>query len=118
MINKILVIDDNIIYCNAIKNHLSQKEYEVETCISHCEFQDNIDIREFDLILLDLKLKDAEGIDILQHILKLNPDKKIIVISSYLDDKIMLTANELGAYKCIHKNSNLFDKLDLLLKEI
>lgn len=118
MINKILIIDDNIIYCNAMKYHLSQKEYEVETCISYCEFQERINVRDFDLILLDLKLKDSEPLDSLQYILKSNPDKKIIVISSYFDEKMMLIANELGAYKCIHKNCDLFDKLDNLLKEI
>ena len=118
MINKILVIDDNTIFCNAVKNHLSQKEYKVKTCLSHSEFEDKIDIEEFDLILLDMKLKDAEGLDILQDILKISPEKKIIIISSYLDDKCILKANELGAYKYIHKSSNLFEELDLIIKEI
>jgi two-component system response regulator HydG len=118
MNNKILIIDDNIIYCNALKNHLLQKEFKVRTCISNTEFQEKIDIREFDIILLDMKLKDAKGLDILQFILKISPDKKIIIISSYLDDKSISMANELGAYKCIHKNSQLFDELDFILKRI
>lgn len=117
MNNKILVIDDDIIFCNALKYHLSQKDYEVETCISHAEFQDK-DIKGFDLILLDMKLKDAEGLDIIQYILKTNPDKKVIIISSYLNDRSIIKANELGAYKCIHKSSKLFEELDLVIKEI
>jgi DNA-binding NtrC family response regulator len=112
-----LVIDDNKIFCNALKYHLSQKEYDVETCISHTEFQDK-DIKEFDLILLDMRLRDAQGFDIVQYILKKYPDKKIIIISSYLDDESILKANELGAYKCIHKSSKLFEELDIVIKEI
>jgi DNA-binding NtrC family response regulator len=100
-----------------LKCHLSQKEYKVETCVSHSEFQ-NKDIKEFDLILLDIKLKDARGLDIIQYILEICPDKKIIILSSYLDEESILKANELGAYKCIHKSSKLFQELDSLIKEI
>ncbi|MGA1842420.1 MAG: response regulator [bacterium] len=117
MINKILVIDDNTIFCNALKYHLSQKEYSVETCVSCSEFQDK-DVKEYDLILLDIKLKDAQGLDIIQYILEICPEKKIIIISSYLDEESILKANKLGAYKCIHKSSKLFQELDNLIKEI
>ena len=118
MINKILVIDDNIIYCNAMKYHLLQNNFDVEICISHIEFQDKIDIEKFDLILLDLKLKDTDGLDLLQDIVKTDPDKKIIIISSYLDDKAISKANELGVYKYINKSSKLFEDLDLIIKEM
>lgn len=118
LINRILVIDDNTIFCNAMKYHLLQKEFDVETCISQSEFQDKIDIKKFDLILLDMKLQDADGLDMLQYILKINPDKKVIIISSYLDDQSILKANELGAYKFIHKSSKLFEDLDLIINKM
>lgn len=117
MINKILVIDDNIIFCNALKYHLSQKEYVVETCISHTELLDK-DIKEFDLFLLDIKLKDEQGFDIFQYILNMCPEKKIIITSSCLDNEYILKANQLGAYKCIPKSSKLFEELDIAIKEI
>ena len=118
MIKKILVIDDNNIFCNAIKNHLSQKKYEVETCISCAEFQNKINIEKFDLVLLDMRLKDGEGLDILKHISEIIPDKRVIMISSYLDHENILKAKELGAYKCINKNSNLFHELDHIIETL
>ncbi|MGA1841019.1 MAG: response regulator [bacterium] len=118
MINKILVIDDNIIFCNALKYHLSHKEYDVEICISYAEFQDKIDIREFDLVLLDMRLKDSKGLDILQYILKINPNQRIIMVSSYLDNENILKAKEIGAYICINKNSNLFHELDHIIETL
>ena len=117
LISKVLVVDDDIMFCNAMKYHLLQREYNVDICISHDELQ-NKDIEEFDLILLDMRLKDAEGLDILQSILEVNPAKKIIIVSSYLDDKSILKINELGAYKWIHKSSRLFEELDLIMKQI
>lgn len=121
MIKKILVIDDNNIFCNAIKNHLSQKDYVVEVCVSCHEFQEknNINnIKEFDLILLDLRLKDGEGLDILKHISEIIPDKKVIMVSSYLDSENISKAKELGVYKCIDKNSKLFHELDHVIETL
>lgn len=118
MIKKILVIDDNNIFCNAIKNHLSQKQYVVEICLSCAELQEKININEFDIILLDMKLKDAEGLDILKYISEIIPDKKIIMISSYLDSENIAKAKYLGAYMCIDKNSNLFNELDNIIEAL
>ena len=68
MISKILVVDNNIIFCNALKYHLIQKEYDVEICISYSDFQDRININDFDLILIDMKPK-CENIDIINCII-------------------------------------------------
>lgn len=116
--NKILIIDDDLIFCNAMKYHLLQNEHDVDICISYKEFQEKIDIKKYDLVLLDIRLKDAEGLDILKVISDISPEKKVIIVSSYLDDESVSKAEDLGAYKCVHKNSQLFDALDLIIDEI
>ena len=60
-----LIIDDAIIICNAIKSHYTQKGYYVKSS-SYQEFQDNVTLEKFDLILLDLNLKDIKGLDLLK----------------------------------------------------
>lgn len=118
LINKILVIDDNIIFCNALKYHFSKKQFEVETCISYTEFNDKINIGEFDLILLDMRLRDGEGLDILKIIVNSSMNKMVIMVSSFLNNENILKAKELGAYKCINKNSNLFNELDTIIDDL
>ena len=116
MINKILIIDDEIIVCNAIKSHYILKGFYVEGCSSYQEFQDNINLEKFDLILLDLNLKDIKGLELLKVIREIHPDIKIIVVSSYLDHINISKARELGAFKCISKNSQLFPVLDQIFE--
>jgi len=118
LIKKILIIDDSIIFCNALKYHLSKKEYDIKICISYSEFQDKINIKEFDLILLDMSLKDGEGIDILQIISEINPKNKVIIVSSFLNNENIIKSKELGAYKCINKNCNLFNELDDIIDNL
>ncbi|MGA1794928.1 MAG: response regulator [bacterium] len=118
VVNKILIIDDNSIFCNAMKYHLLQKCYDVSICSSFSEFQDGIDVGEYDLILLDMRLRDATGIDFLKIIKKLYPTKKIIIVSSFLDDINITKALEFGVFTCLDKNSNLFNELDRIIDGI
>jgi len=110
-----LIIDDEIIFCNALRYHLTQKKYDVEICTSYHEFQNNINLRHFDLVLLDLNLKDIKGIDLLPIVLRMKPDIKIVIVSAHLDHKNILEAKELGAYECTSKNSRMFRVLDQLI---
>lgn len=116
MIKHILIIDDEIIFCNALRNHFTNKGYQVEICTSYHEFQEKILLREFDLILLDLNLKDIKGLELLKIVRQMEPDLRIIIISAYLDNKNILRAKELGAYECTSKNSQMFQVLDQLIE--
>ena len=118
MINKILVIDDEIIICNAIKSHFTQKGYTVEICLSYNEFQEKINLEEFDLMFLDLYLKDIKGLDLLKIARKMEPSLKIIIISSYLDPGNISKAKELGAFECTRKNSQMFQTLDQIIESL
>jgi len=115
VINNILIIDDEIIFCNALRYHLIQKRYDVEVCTSYHEFKNNISIWQFDLVLLDLNLKDIKGLELLQIILGIRQDLKVIIVSAYLDHKNVLKAKELGAYDCTSKNSQMFQVLDRII---
>jgi len=65
-----------------------------------------------------MRLKDGEGLDILQCISKTNPNKRVIMISSFLDNENISKAKELGAYDYINKNTRLFQVLDQLFEGI
>ena len=118
LINKILIIDDEIIFCNALRYHLIQKGYAVNVCNSYLEFQEGINLGQFDLILLDLNLGDINGLDLFKIAKEINPTIKVIIISAYLDHSSISKAKELGAYDYICKNTKLFQVLDQLFEGI
>ena len=118
VINKILIIDDEIIFCNALRHHLIQKGYGVEVCTSYQEFQNKIDLGQFEVLLLDLNLKDIKGLDLLQIIIGIKLDLKVIIISAYLDHSNILKAKELGACECIKKSSQMFHVLDRIIETL
>ena len=50
-----------------------------------------------DLLLLDLRLPDGNGIEICRHLQQLNLDTKVLVLTSYADDDFVFDAIAAGA---------------------
>lgn len=114
LINKILIIDDEIIFGKALKNHLIRRGYAVDVRNSYVGFQEEINLHQFDIILIDLNLRDINGLNIFKIAKEINPNIKVIIISAYLDHSNISKAKELGAYGSVCKNTKLFKVLDQL----
>ncbi len=101
---KILVVDDDPVQRNVIKNLLSRVGYEVTTVASGEEALGVARETRFDIVLLDVVMPGGmDGVDTYEELLKINPGQKAIIISGYaLTDRVE-RANELGAGQFIRK---------------
>lgn len=110
--NKILVVDDDLDFCFNLSAVLKENGFEVMTAANGREAL--LKIRDVcpDLVLLDLRLPDIDGMKVLQKMKESNPDLDIIIITAYMDVKDAIRAMKLGAYDYITKP---FDNEELLL---
>lgn len=67
-----------------------------------------------DLVILDLRLPDGNGLDLIATLISAQPDRKIIVFSMYEDPIIASSALEAGARGYITKN----DDPDVILQAV
>lgn len=79
---RILVVEDEIELCNAIREGLEIEGYAVDTCYDGNEAYDFMYVENYDLVILDLNLPGMDGIDILKKIRKTNNEIKIIILSA------------------------------------
>jgi two-component system response regulator GlrR len=110
---KILVVDDDETILKLIKMRLQVEGYEVTTAPSaEGAF---LAAREevFDIALLDNKLTDKSGIDLMEDLLALNPDMPVIILTAYGTIKNAVEAMKKGAYGYLTKP---FDYDELLLQ--
>ena len=103
---KILAIDDDENFLEAIKNFLQYKKYDITCVASPFKALDLLKSAEFDCILSDVKMPGMDGLELLQEIQKIHPLTPVIMISGQSTISIAVDAIQQGAYDFIEKTSD------------
>lgn len=101
---RLLIIDDEKSVCNSLKRILEDKEREICTAIDTRTVWQLLEKKSFDLIILDYKLKETDGISLLGEIKEKHPDIMMIMLTAYGNVDLAVTAMKTGAYDFIQKN--------------
>ena len=99
----ILIIDDQKLIRDSLRLALKGEGYKVFVAKTGKEGLDVLEKENTDLILLDLKLPDSNGIDILKRIKATDPDSIVIMMTGYGTVENAVTAMKLGAFDYINK---------------
>jgi len=100
---KILIVDDEVDVCKSISQFLEKKDYTPFTANNGAEALAKLSQEKPNLILLDIRMPDMDGVECLRKIREL--DKKVIVImvTCVTDIDTAKKALELGAIDYITK---------------
>jgi DNA-binding NtrC family response regulator len=101
--NKILVIDDEPIVRTSCERTLAPEGYNVTVAASGKEGLEMLDKETFGLVLLDLKMPDMDGIEVLDNIKNKWPDTKVVMITGYSTVDTAVQALRFGAFNFIEK---------------
>ena len=94
----ILVIDDENVICDACRLILAEKGHAVDSCLTGKNGLRAIERGTYDLILLDMKLPDIDGMEILEAVRQKGPAAPcVIVMTGYSTMSNALQAMKLGA---------------------
>ena len=115
MEHEILIIDDKSKVCESLAQNFRELGY-----ISHTATSSSVAIRLFlnekiSAVILDVKLGEENGIDVLKHFLSLNSKVPIIMITAYATIETAVESIKLGAFDYLQKPIN-FDKLETVVK--
>ncbi len=111
----LLVIDDDKIFCDAVRDYFSGKTVEVLLAHSGEEGLAICSQKRVDVLLLDQKLPDAEGYTLCPSILKRNDQTKIIFITAHPSFESAVKAIRSGAYDYLSKPFEL-EELNLAVE--
>jgi len=101
-IRNILIIEDENDLCWLLSNILRDKGYNV--LIANTRSEGIACLKELpDLVFLDLKLPDGDGMDIIPMINKISPESLITIISAYGSKEVMDEVMKKGVYSFIDK---------------
>ncbi len=80
---KIMVIDDENVVGKMIKSSFGQDGYIVEAFLDAKPALERLKEEKFDVIITDLKMKDIDGMEVLNRVKKEAPDIKVIMITAF-----------------------------------
>ncbi len=103
---KILVVDDESSIRRTLKDILEFEKHEVELAPNGMEALDFFREEEFDVVLLDIKMPEIDGMEVLEKMLKIR-DVPIIMISGHSTIETAVEAIKKGAYDFIVKPPDL-----------
>ncbi|MEO8255441.1 MAG: sigma-54 dependent transcriptional regulator [Flavobacterium sp.] len=104
--SKILIIEDDISFCKLLEKFLIKNAYAVRIAFSATEARLAIQNEEFNLILTDLRLPDADGIELLAEFKTTHPQIPIILMTGYSEVSTAVKAIKNGASDYISKPFN------------
>ena len=112
---KILVVDDEPSVTGSLEVILGSNGFEVLTANSFAAATAILNRTSVDLVITDLRLSDASGIDVIKHIKRNTPETEVILMTGYGSLDITIEAIKAGAYYYLEKPytpDRLFTLLD------
>jgi len=100
---KLLVVEDDPLFGGALKEVITGAGYDLRLAVSGADALAAVAEESFDLVIQDIKLPDANGIDILREILFRQPHCGSLVMTGYGTIEDAVTAMKLGAFDFLTK---------------
>ena len=104
---RLAIVDDEEIVCRRLSQAFVREDYEVEAFIIGRSFLERMVQQPFDIVFLDMRLPDLDGLEILSRIKGLRPETEVIIITGYKSVETAVEAIRNGAYHYIPKPVNL-----------
>src|SRR5262249_2612822 len=98
MKQKVLIVDDESAIRLLVKTLLDKAGYETLEAADAAALRDLLAGSQADVILLDLKLPDADGLELLPQIKKTWPNSEVVILTGHATLDAAVSATKLGAY--------------------
>jgi len=99
----VLIVDDEETLVGALSEFLSLKGYEVETASNSRQALALIHEKSFSIVVSDLRLPGMNGVELLEHVMDVDPETVVIIMTGYASVQSAVEALKKGAYDYVVK---------------
>ncbi|HTM97244.1 MAG TPA: sigma-54 dependent transcriptional regulator [Pedobacter sp.] len=103
---KILIIEDDTTFAQILEIFLTKNNHQIETVVTVQQSNSILNQQEFDLLLIDYRLPDGTGLDVLKTVREKGIHIPIIIMTSFNDVRTAVKSIQLGAFDYITKPVN------------
>jgi DNA-binding NtrC family response regulator len=111
---QILILDDEPIVCKRLHPALEKAGYDVETFINSSEAMERVKVKEFDIVITDLKMEGVDGMTFLTTVKERSPTTEVIVITGFATMETAKESYQKGVFDFVAKPFKLGEIQDVV----
>jgi DNA-binding NtrC family response regulator len=104
---KVLLVDDEHGYVNVLVKRMAKRNIEATPAYSGTEGIQVLRRQSFDAAVLDLKMEDMDGIEVLKIFKKMDPEMPVIMLTGHGSETAAREGIEFGAFDYLTKPCDL-----------
>jgi len=108
---RLLIVDDEVGFVNILTKRLSRRNMEVTYAYTGTEAIQILRKQDFDVAVLDLKMEEMDGIEVLKIFKKMDPRLVVIMLTGHGSEQAAREGIEFGAFDYLTKPCELEELL-------
>ena len=105
----VLIVDDEVGFVDVLVKRMSKRKLNVTKAYSGAEALQAMRKQDFDVAILDLKMEDMDGIEVLKILKRMDPDLKVIMLTGHGSERAAKDGVKFGAADYLTKPCDLND---------
>lgn len=109
---RVLLVDDEKGYLNVLANRLKRRSINATKAFSGPHALQILRRHDFDVVVLDLKMEDLDGIEVLKILKKMAPELPVIILTGHGSETAEQEGMAIGAFDYLSKPCELVELID------
>jgi len=109
---KLLLVDDEEGYVSVLAKRLGKRNFAVKTALSGVEAIRMLRNESFDIAVVDLKMEDMDGIEVLKVFKEMAPEMPVIILTGHGSETAAREGMEFGAFDYLVKPCDLSELVE------
>jgi DNA-binding response OmpR family regulator len=109
---RLLLVDDEESYVNVLSKRMTKRNFEVSSALSGAQALRILRKQDFDAVVLDLKMEDMDGIEVLKILKTMAPELPVIMLTGHGSETAAREGITFGAFDYLTKPCDLDELIE------
>lgn len=111
---RLLLVDDEVGYLEVLSKRLARRDFDIITASTGQKGIQLLRRRDFNVAVVDLKLTDMDGIEVLEIFKKICPEMAVIILTGHGSEQAAREGIALGAFDYLTKPCDLESLIEVI----
>ena len=114
MNKELIIVDDDFSFRERLSHSMQKKGFNVENFSNSLETIKRINVKKFDYAIVDMRLEDGSGLELIKKMKQKNPNTKLLLLTGYGNIATAVAAIKSGAIDYLPKPAEIEQIYDAL----